>query len=403
MENITPSGFKKPIGELPTQDLSIFVKSNLIPFFFQLLGQGFIVNAPANCSIRNLITDSLGIPDDYLEERIQTLFLNGNVVDDLNACIIKEGSTLALSGEEAVAVYTSDNDPELIREALPFGLKTYESLLASDPTSRSLHLTAAVGFISYARAFLEGRLTQQHLKNFRRELQTVKGPSSYPHPWLMPDFWQFPTVSMGLAPIMGIYQARFNRYLQDRKLAAPTDSKVWVMMGDGETDEPESLGAISLASREKLDNLIFVINANLQRLDGPVRGNGKIIQELESAFSGAGWNVNKVIWGDDWDPAKANVKGNVGRPSAVGIFPAGASPCGALDMSGNVWEWTLSQYQKYPYRNDGRNDPEADGSRTLRGGAWGNFRGYARVSSRNHYQPVYFDFNDGFRFVVAPV
>ena len=154
----------------------------------------------------------------------------------------------------------------------------------------------------YARAFLEGRLTERHLANFRRELRPQGGLSSYPHPWLMPDFWEFPTVSMGLGPILAIYQARFNRYLEDRGLKEPTDSKVWAFLGDGETDEPETLGAITLASRERLDNLIFVINCNLQRLDGPVRGNGKIIQELEAAFRGAGWNVIKVIWGDDWDP-----------------------------------------------------------------------------------------------------
>jgi pyruvate dehydrogenase E1 component len=154
----------------------------------------------------------------------------------------------------------------------------------------------------YARAFLEGRLELSHLANFRRELRRGGGLSSYPHPWLMPQFWQFPTVSMGLGPIMAIYQARFNRYLQDRGLKKESDAKVWAFLGDGETDEPESLGAITLASREKLDNLIFVVNCNLQRLDGPVRGNGNIIQELEAAFRGAGWNVIKVIWGSDWDP-----------------------------------------------------------------------------------------------------
>src|SRR6185436_117378 len=149
----------------------------------------------------------------------------------------------------------------------------------------------------YARAFLEGRLTEQQMDNFRRELAPGGGLSSYPHPWLMPKFWQFPTVSMGLGPIMAVYQARFNRYLEDRGLKPKTDAKVWAFLGDGETDEPESLGAITLASREKLDNLIFVINCNLQRLDGPVRGNGQIIQELEAIFRGAGWNVIKVIWG----------------------------------------------------------------------------------------------------------
>jgi pyruvate dehydrogenase E1 component len=154
----------------------------------------------------------------------------------------------------------------------------------------------------YARAFLLGRLTQQQLENFRRETAPGGGLSSYPHPWLMPNFWEFPTVSMGLGPLMSIYQARFNRYLEDRGLKRPSQSKVWAFLGDGEMDEPESLGAITLASREQLDNLIFVVNCNLQRLDGPVRGNGQIIQELEAAFRGAGWNVIKVIWGSDWDP-----------------------------------------------------------------------------------------------------
>ncbi len=154
----------------------------------------------------------------------------------------------------------------------------------------------------YARAFLEGRLSQQQLENFRRELKPGGGLSSYLHPWLMPDFWEFPTVSMGLSPLMAIYQARFNRYLEDRGLKPATDAKVWAFLGDGETDEPESLGGITLASRERLDNLIFVVNCNLQRLDGPVRGNGQIIQELESAFRGAGWNVIKVLWGSEWDP-----------------------------------------------------------------------------------------------------
>ena len=157
----------------------------------------------------------------------------------------------------------------------------------------------------YARAFLEGRISKEKLENFRRELANGGGLSSYPHPWLMPDFWEFPTVSMGLGPIQAIYQARFNRYLENRGLKKGTTGKVWAFLGDGETDEPEALGAISLAAREKLDNLIFVINCNLQRLDGPVRGNGKIIQELEAQFRGTGWNVIKVIWGSDWDPLLA--------------------------------------------------------------------------------------------------
>jgi pyruvate dehydrogenase E1 component len=156
----------------------------------------------------------------------------------------------------------------------------------------------------YARAFLEGRITEDQLTNFRQET-AGNGLSSYPHPWLMPDFWQFPTVSMGLGPITGIYQARFLKYIHDRGIADTSDRKVWVFCGDGEMDEPESLGAISLASREKLDNLIFVVNCNLQRLDGPVRGNGKIIQELESDFRGSGWNVLKVVWGSYWDPLLA--------------------------------------------------------------------------------------------------
>jgi pyruvate dehydrogenase E1 component len=160
----------------------------------------------------------------------------------------------------------------------------------------------------YSRAFLEGRLTEKHLDNFRRELAPGGGLSSYPHPWLMPDFWEYPTVSMGLGPIMAIYQARFIRYLEDRGLKKPSDNKVWAFLGDGETDEPESLGAITLPAREKIDNLIFVINCNLQRLDGPVRGNGQIIQELEAVFRGAGWNVIKVIWGKDWDPLLAKDK-----------------------------------------------------------------------------------------------
>jgi pyruvate dehydrogenase E1 component len=160
---------------------------------------------------------------------------------------------------------------------------------------------------AYGRAYLEGRLTEEQLDNFRQEVDG-NGLSSYPHPWLMPDFWQFPTVSMGLGPIMAIYQARFMKYLQDRAIARTQNRKVWAFCGDGEMDEPESLGAISLGGREKLDNLIFVINCNLQRLDGPVRGNGKIIQELESVFRGAGWNVIKVIWGSYWDPLLAKDK-----------------------------------------------------------------------------------------------
>ena len=163
----------------------------------------------------------------------------------------------------------------------------------------------------YARAFLEGRLSETHLTNFRLELAKGGGLSSYPHPWLMPDFWQFPTVSMGLGPLQAIYQARFMRYMENRELIPKSDRKVWAFLGDGEMDEPESLGAITLASREKLDNLIFVVNCNMQRLDGPVRGNAKIVQELEGAFRGAGWNVIKVIWGSEWDALLAKDKDGI--------------------------------------------------------------------------------------------
>ncbi|OYV54585.1 MAG: pyruvate dehydrogenase (acetyl-transferring), homodimeric type, partial [Legionella sp. 21-45-4] len=152
----------------------------------------------------------------------------------------------------------------------------------------------------YARAFLEGRLSEDQLANFRQEVE-ADGLSSYPHPWLMGDFWQFPTVSMGLGPMQAIYQARFLKYLENRGLLKAEGRKVWAFLGDGEMDEPESLGALTIAAREKLDNLIFVVNCNLQRLDGPVRGNGKIIQELEGLFRGAGWNVIKLIWGERWD------------------------------------------------------------------------------------------------------
>ncbi|MGH7202708.1 MAG: pyruvate dehydrogenase (acetyl-transferring), homodimeric type, partial [Planctomycetaceae bacterium] len=155
---------------------------------------------------------------------------------------------------------------------------------------------------TYARAFLEGRLDEEDLDRFRRETPRETGLSSYPHPWLMPNFWQFPTVSMGLGPILAIYQARFLHYLADREILDTADARVWCFIGDGETDEPETLGLIDVAARERLDNLTFIINCNLQRLDGPVRGNGKIIQELEGRFRGARWNCIKIIWGSDWDP-----------------------------------------------------------------------------------------------------
>jgi len=153
----------------------------------------------------------------------------------------------------------------------------------------------------YARAFLEGRIPEEKMDRFRRDADRGKGLSSYPHPRLMPEFWEHPTVSMGLGPLTAIYQARFDKYLHDRRIKDTSTQRVWCFMGDGESDEPESLGALSMAGREKLDNLIFVVNCNLQRLDGPVRGNGKIIQELETVFHGAGWNVIKVVWGPEWD------------------------------------------------------------------------------------------------------
>ena len=161
----------------------------------------------------------------------------------------------------------------------------------------------------YSRSFLEGIFEENDIKKFRQEISG--GLTSYPHPWLMPNYWQFATVSMGLGPIQAIYQARFLHYLNDRNLIKQNDKKIWAFLGDGEMDEPESLGALTLASREQLNNLIFVINCNLQRLDGPVRGNGKIIQELEGAFRGAGWNVIKVIWGSEWDSLFDKDKNNI--------------------------------------------------------------------------------------------
>ena len=203
----------------------------------------------------------------------------------------------------------------------------------------------------YARAFLEGRLSEAQLTNFRRELAPGGGLSSYPHPWLMPDFWAFPTVSMGLSPIQAIYQARFNRYLQDRGIKQTDQQRVWAFLGDGEMDEPESMGSITLASRERLDNLIFVVNCNLQRLDGPVRGNGKIIQELEAAFRGAGWNVIKVIWGSDWDPLLAAdrhglLPGAWRRPSTASTrsTPSSRAPTSATTSSAPIRaSWILSR------------------------------------------------------------
>ena len=180
----------------------------------------------------------------------------------------------------------------------------------------------------YSRAFLEGRLTQDQLNHFRQEVDG-KGLSSYPHPWLMPDFWQFPTVSMGLGPIQAIYQARLMKYLHNRGILDTAKRQVWAFLGDGEMDEPESLGDISIAAREKLDNLTFVVNCNLQRLDGPVRGNGKIIQELEAMFLGAGWNVIKVIWGAYWDPLLAKDKNSILRKRMEEVLDGDYQACKA--------------------------------------------------------------------------
>src|SRR3954470_16064388 len=220
----------------------------------------------------------------------------------------------------------------------------------------------------YARAFLEGRLSEEQLRGFRQEVSRG-GIPSYPHPWLMPDFWQFPTVSMGLGPLMAIYQARFMKYLTGRGIEDTTGRKVWAFMGDGEMDEPESLGAISLAGREHLDNLVFVVNCNLQRLDGPVRGNGKIIQELETNFRGAGWNVIKTIWGRRWDPLlAADTEGHLVRrmeEAVDGEYQVFKSRDGAYvrehffganpDLARMVEDWTDAEIWSL---NRGGHDPQ---------------------------------------------
>ncbi len=227
--------------------------------------------------------------DEVLERRIRSL-IRWNAM-----AMVVRANTKAPGIGGHISTYASCAN--LFEVAFHHFLKGHESPDGGDQVFFQGHASPGI----YARAFLEGRLSQQKLENFRRELQPGGGLPSYPHPHLMPDFWEFPTVSMGLSPLEGIYQARFNRYLRDRGMKGE-GGRVWVFAGDGEMDEPESLGSLTLAAREKLDNLTFVINCNLQRLDGPVRGNGKIIQELESVFRGAGWNVIKVIWGRDWDP-----------------------------------------------------------------------------------------------------
>src|SRR3954468_16935681 len=236
--------------------------------------------------------------DEYIERRIRA-FIRWNAA----AMVIRANKRAdGIGGHLA----TFASSASLYEVGFNHFFRGKEDGLAGDQVFFQGH--AAPGI--YARAFLEGRLDESQLDNFRQEVGG-NGLSSYPHPRLMPDFWEFPTVSMGLGPINAIYQARFNRYLLNRQLKDTSGSKVWAFLGDGECDEPESLGALSIAAREQLDNLIFVVNCNLQRLDGPVRGNGKVIQELEATFRGAGWNVIKVIWGSKWDELLALDKDGV--------------------------------------------------------------------------------------------
>src|SRR5438270_1240986 len=226
--------------------------------------------------------------DEYTERRIRA-FIRWNA-----AVMVTRANTRAPGIGGHLATYASS--ASLYEVGFNHFFRGKDDGTAGDQVFYQGHAAPGV----YARAFLEGRLTEDQLDRFRTEVGGG-GLSSYPHPRLMPDFWEFPTVSMGLGPITAVYQARFNRYLLNRELSDTSRSKVWCFLGDGECDEPESLGALTLASREQLDNLIFVVNCNLQRLDGPVRGDGKVIQELEAVFRGAGWNVIKVIWGSKWD------------------------------------------------------------------------------------------------------
>lgn len=234
-------------------------------------------------------------PDEGISKRINAL-IRWNAV----AMVLKAGKYAAELGGH-IASYASSST--LYETGFNYFFKGPNGENGGDLIYIQGHSSPGI----YARAFLEGRLSEQQLEKFRQEVE-ADGLSSYPHPWLMPDFWQFPTVSMGLGPLQAIYQARFLKYLENRGLIKAEGRKVWAFLGDGEMDEPESVGALSIAAREKLDNLIFVVNCNLQRLDGPVRGNGKIIQELEGLFRGAGWNVIKVIWGGRWDPLLAQDK-----------------------------------------------------------------------------------------------
>ena len=235
------------------------------------------------------VEDEPKYPGDWrVERRIKSL-MRWNAM----AMVVKANSTTNVGGH--ISSYAS------AATLYEIGFNHFFRGAKGDFTGDQIYFQGHAAPGIYARAFLEGRLSEKHLQNFRQELAEGGGLSSYPHPYLMPDFWQFPTVSMGLGPIGSLYQARFNRYLKARGLISGEEAKVWCFVGDGESDEPESLGAITLGAREGLDNLIWVINCNLQRLDGPVRGNGKIIQELEGLFRGAGWNVIKVIWGSEWD------------------------------------------------------------------------------------------------------
>ena len=235
------------------------------------------------------VADEPKYPGDWrVENRIKSL-MRWNAM----AMVVKANSTTNVGGH--ISSYAS------AATLYEIGFNHFFRGAKGDFTGDQIYFQGHAAPGIYARAFLEGRLSEKHLQNFRQELAEGGGLSSYPHPYLMPEFWQFPTVSMGLGPIGSLYQARFNRYLKARGLISGEEPKVWCFVGDGESDEPESLGAITLGAREGLDNLIWVINCNLQRLDGPVRGNGKIIQELEGLFCGAGWNVIKVIWGSEWD------------------------------------------------------------------------------------------------------
>ena len=258
----------------------------------QLYRDGVAVRGPVNTPYLNTLptgSEPTYPGDRELERRIKS-YIRWNAM----AMVVKANSNTNVGGH--ISTYASS--ATLYEVAFNHFLRGRQGEFPGDIAYFQGHASPGI----YARAFLERRLDERHLKNFRQELAEGGGLSSYPHPYLMPDFWQFPTVSMGLGPIMSIYQARFNRYLAARGFLKGPEPKVWCFIGDGESDEPETLGSLTLASREGLDNLIWVVNCNLQRLDGPVRGNGKIIQELEAAFLGANWNVNKVIWGSDWDP-----------------------------------------------------------------------------------------------------